>query len=340
MVNFCSECGTQLVGTRRFCTQCGHRVPESPSTLRDAAMDETHSSEEPREPGSTDPSALAFAAALVATGASGGDVGETLRTFTRWQEQPRGPSLKTDLGQFFVPTGRDLQMAEQFEALLDRNELVMGPAGRNAATDRSQWDYYNGIWSLASGDGFPIDAWFGRSALNGEPAVTLLCDLLLPSTPPGPDTDPSWLSSAAETMWSHAVCFAENSGFGFDPFGQFGGPGYFQRHPDRDRPVRGVLTEATDNFRYVNASGRGIAWLTRPLPNLRLWYMIDVPLHRADDVFLEVADVMIQVQQTLLSDSQVAEGVTVATGMSPIVCLAGNLSAMERAGVVDEVMTA
>ena len=73
---------------------------------------------------------------------------------------------------------------------------------------------------------------------------------------------------------------------------------------------------------------------------LRLWYMIDVPLHRADDLFLAVADVMIRTQFTLRDDAGIIDGISARTGMEPVMKLAERLPSLHMMGVVDEGMTA
>ena len=354
MANFCSECGAALIGSGKCCAECGHRVIAS--TASSAVDDEALSNGEvPSSEGAVNsefdgkdeedqPSGLGeslkmtqMLASATMSMADDKSPSDLLGDFFRWQGEPRGPMLKTAEGNYFHPTGRDVAAAEEFEELLERTGLVMGPAGMQAAEDRSLWDFYNGIWDIDMGCAIFIDAHFGRSRLNGDVAVLLTTDVLVGDPSGTVRWDETWLSETARELWDNVAAIAENQGPGLaiDPLGVLG-LSYFGRFEEEQRPVRGIRIQNTEFVRlHTTGERRAIGDFASVQPLVQIWYMIDQTLPDADELFLEATNVLCRIGSGMLRLAQERESLQFR-GMYSVPALSTDPQAVQGAGIVTD----
>lgn len=354
MGNFCSECGAGLVGSKRFCTQCGAATDitaGSDAAQTSSTPEGRGSSSEPSgpfsadEPGREDDEAVSpmMAAAVAHALVNDGDMAgfwAKAEEFRSWQAEPRGPSLKTALPSDFVFTGRDHRQAAAFEQLLDRTGIVMGPAGLKASHDRSQWDYYNGFWDIDSDDAIPIDVYFGRLTTTGADALLVRSPLLLVPMIDGANSQTVNLTVAATTLWDEIFNLAENPPPGpmLALFGEIG-PGYFGRFDRTDHPFRGLLASETDLVRFNHRGRRGIARTSNVWLCIEVWYLIDALPPVADGIFSQVTDVITEAQGLMRSTAYASDDGMVGGGFVPV-AMGGGAEELLRAGFFTEIQWA
>ncbi len=356
MANFCSECGAAIVGSGNFCAECGHRVTDNGASAapedeslpkRDVASGEGSDPTENLEANDEEedgPSGLGESLRMAqmiasATMSMAGDksASDLLADFFRRQGEPRGPMLKSTDDSYFLPTGRDVAAAEEFEALLDRTGVAMGPAGMEAAEDRSLWDFYNGIWDIDLGCAIFIDAHFGRSRINGNTSVLLTTDVLVGDPVGAVRWDEAWMSDTARELWDDVAALAEIQGPGLtiDPLGILG-LSYFGRFDYEERPVRGIRMRNAEFVRlHTTMNRRAIGDFSSAQPLVQIWYMIDQPLYESDDLFLETTSVLCRIGSGMLRVAQERES-SEFRGMYSVPAMATDPEAVQGAGVVTD----
>lgn len=352
MSNFCTECGAALVGPKKFCAECGTAVsvasdptlaaqeahpPATPFVAREDLGEELDSDSGDDGDDSDDdapfsPMATALLAHAMANGGDTTDFWVNSLAFSNWQLEPRGPSLKTEWPSDFVFTGRDHRQAAAFEQLLIRNGITMGPAGLDAADDRSQWDYYTGFWHINSDETFPIDVYFGRRSSTGADALFVRSPLLLVPMVGGRGGQQVNLPELATTMWDDVFNLAENPPPGnvLAPFGEFG-PGYFGHFDRKDHPIRGLLASETNLVRFLRRGRSGVAQTSSIWRSIEVWYLVDAPPPAADGIFTQVADVITEAQ-TLLRAAAYDSDDGIVCGGIVYAALSADAEALLRSG--------